>query len=170
MNYLDYPFYYKDLLLGKLRNHIEPYIPYDLDISKINENLYISDISPIYDLRFLKETGITHILTTVLGIEPQFPNDFKYMTVNSRDTETEDLQQYFNKTSKYIDEAIKNNGKILVHCSYGISRSATIIIAYFIWKGYSFEKAYNLVKSKREIINPNESFMIQLKNFETECK
>lgn len=68
-----------------------------------------------------------------------------------------------------IIDAIKSNagGKILVHCRAGISRSATICIAYLIkTKRIRMEEAYDYVKSKRCLISPNFNFMAQLLAFE----
>jgi len=51
-------------------------------------------------------------------------------------------------------------GSVLVHCSMGISRSSTIVIAFIMKKfTFSFSKAYNLVKKKRPIICPNSGFI-----------
>ena len=51
---------------------------------------------------------------------------------------------------------MEGNEKILVNCMIGSSRSATIVIAYIMWKQkMKYEDAFNFVKSKRKIINPN---------------
>lgn len=52
------------------------------------------------------------------------------------------------------------NEKILFHCHSGVSRSATFAIAYLMKKHkLTKDKAFDLVKSKRSIINPNYGFM-----------
>ena len=62
---------------------------------------------------------------------------------------------------------MEGNEKILVNCMIGSSRSATIVIAYIMWKQkMKYEDAFNFVKSKRKIINPNYGFKEQLKIFE----
>lgn len=46
----------------------------------------------------------------------------------------------------------------------GVSRSATIVIAYLIRKyKCSYEKAYKKVKDRRQIVKPNSGFVMQLK-------
>lgn len=61
----------------------------------------------------------------------------------------------------------KNNSKCLVHCKMGVSRSASTVIAYAMKEnGWSLEKAYNFVKQKRSIAQPNPAFMKQLAEYE----
>lgn len=60
-------------------------------------------------------------------------------------------------------------GRVLVHCQAGISRSATICLAYLIMKKQvKLEEAFEFVKQRRSIISPNFSFMGQLLQFESQ--
>lgn len=63
-----------------------------------------------------------------------------------------------------------------MHCVAGISRSASVVIAYLMkHKKYSlshvctfFEiliQALNKVKRRRNIVNPNKGFLLQLEEF-----
>jgi len=54
---------------------------------------------------------------------------------------------------KFIDNEIINGRKVYVHCSEGISRAATIVAAYFIYKGCSIEDSITKLKSVRPFIN-----------------
>jgi len=48
---------------------------------------------------------------------------------------------------------------VLVHCHMGVSRSATVVIAYLMkYFHMTHREAYNFVKKKRSVINPNEGF------------
>ncbi|XP_042303626.1 dual specificity protein phosphatase 4 [Sceloporus undulatus] len=61
------------------------------------------------------------------------------------------------------------HGRVLVHCHAGISRSATICLAYLIMKKrVKLEEAFEFVKQRRSIISPNFSFMGQLLQFESQ--
>lgn len=62
-----------------------------------------------------------------------------------------------------IDEIKSKGGSVFVHCHAGISRSATVCIAYLMQKKHmSLSDAYKFVQSKRPIISPNLGFMGQL--------
>lgn len=58
-------------------------------------------------------------------------------------------------------------GKVLVHCKMGISRSASVVIAYAM-KAYhlTLAEASQLVKTKRSCIKPNNAFALQLKTYQ----
>ena len=76
------------------------------------------------------------------------------------------IKCYFDSTNNFIDNCVKNNGKVLVHCMYGVSRSATIVCAYLI-KTLHIDTltAYKLLKDKRDIVHPNEGFIRQLNDY-----
>ena len=60
-----------------------------------------------------------------------------------------------------------NNKPVLVHCHRGVSRSATVVIAYMMkFKNIGMLEAFNFVKIQRPIIDPNFGFLIQLQAFE----
>ena len=49
---------------------------------------------------------------------------------------------------------------VLVHCAAGVSRSATIVLSYLMKRNLmSRDKAYEYLKSKRNVIHPNSNFM-----------
>ena len=57
--------------------------------------------------------------------------------------------------------------KVLVHCKMGISRSAATVTA-FAMKEYrmSLKEALAHVKSRRSVVNPNDGFVNQLRDYE----
>ena len=67
----------------------------------------------------------------------------------------------------FAERVRDSQGKVLVHCEAGISRSATICIAYLMcYKRWTLDLAYDFVKSRRNLISPNLNFMQQLHQFE----
>lgn len=63
-------------------------------------------------------------------------------------------------------KSIQENKKVLIHCQCGISRSASLIIAYVMKSlGLNIDSAYSYVKDKSPWIGPNMSLIYQLYDF-----
>ena len=135
--------------------------------SCILEHLYLGSEWNASNLEELQTNGITHILNVTREIDNFFPGEFKYKNIRVYDEESTDLLRFFDDTYKFIKEAKDCNGKVLVHCKMGISRSATITICYLM-KEYSkdLNSALQHAKQRRSIVNPNKSFLKQLEVFE----
>ncbi len=59
------------------------------------------------------------------------------------------------------DEAKENGAAVLVHCELGVSRSATIVIAWLIkHAGMTLKEAFAHTKQRRRVIMPNEGALI----------
>ncbi len=87
-------------------------------------------------------------------------------TLQAMDTFTYDMSQHFDETFKFIDSQRLQGRNVLVHCHAGVSRSATIIVAYLIKKEpTNLTKALASLRSKRPRAKPNEAFMQQLRKF-----
>ncbi len=72
------------------------------------------------------------------------------------------LDQYFRECADYIEGALSSGGKILVNCRQGVSRSATIAMAFLMIKHHvSAQDAVRMVRAQREI-SPNDGFLQQL--------
>ncbi|KAI9508430.1 hypothetical protein F5148DRAFT_1196545 [Russula earlei] len=70
---------------------------------------------------------------------------------------------------EWIDRAREQGGKVLVHCRVGVSRSATVTIAYVMkYLGISLVEAYLIVRSRRlsVLIQPNMRLLYNLCGWE----
>lgn len=77
------------------------------------------------------------------------------------------LRSEFPQAFDYIEEAKTRGGKVLVHCQLGVSRSASLVIAYVMKTLHmGLTDAYELVKARSAVISPNMSLMYQLSEFE----
>ncbi|KAJ9657101.1 tyrosine/serine/threonine protein phosphatase [Coniosporium apollinis] len=68
---------------------------------------------------------------------------------------------------KLIDDRVQCGKRVLVHCQCGVSRSASLIVAYGLYKnpGISVQEAYDAVKKRSKWIGPNMSLIMQLQEF-----
>ncbi|KAN0055457.1 hypothetical protein ACTA71_008569 [Dictyostelium dimigraforme] len=135
------------------------------DVSRIFPGFYIGSL-PSVNRNTLDKYQITHVCSVLNEFQPKWTKIYKYLHIDIYDSPSVDIMKYFDKTFQFIEEGRKDGG-VLVHCFAGISRSATICIAYIMRKlNISFEDAHGLVSDARPIIYPNESFIKQLKKYE----
>jgi len=130
-------------------------------------SLYIGSLLAAKNKQKLKSEGITHILTVANKIESLGHKDqYHWMRISVLDSFDEDLLYYVKEAIDFIDEGRKN-GKVLVHCHAGVSRSATIVLCYMMYnEKIPFFVAYERLKNARKVINPNPSFRRQLEIYE----
>ena len=84
-------------------------------MSMVIPQLYIGTITSAESLNHLKDTGITHIVQAMGGMEPMFPKEFKYKILNVEDSPFENIGNHFENTCMWISDAMDRGGKILVH-------------------------------------------------------
>jgi len=129
----------------------------------INDKLYLGNYDQAKDLNTLKKFKISHILMCGTFLEKMFPDSFVYEHFEIEDTIEENISKFFKRGIEFIE----NSDVVFVHCHAGVSRSASIVIAYIMHKfKIGYEDAYKIVKNKRREIFPNESFRNQLREFE----
>ena len=66
-----------------------------------------------------------------------------------------------------IDRRIEAGKSVLIHCQLGVSRSASLVIAYGLYKKYhpDFHSMYTAVKERSRWVGPNMSLIYQLMDF-----
>jgi len=138
------------------------------DVDKINlviDDLYISSVNGANNIDELMDLNITHIVSAMPNIPNKIKkNDFICKHINVEDDCNQDISQYFDQVIDFIKS---NKNSTLVHCIGGVSRSATLVIAYLM-KEYrmTYDLAYSFLKLKRPIIFPNDGFKRQLQKYE----
>lgn len=137
-------------------------------MDQVFENIYIGNYAAALHINYLKEIGITHILVSGNNLRKMFPKDFEYESVNLYDSEYTKISKHFQLTNEFINKG-NTEGKILVHCGHGISRSVSLVIAFLIYfRKIPYSKSLDLVKRKRSIAKPNNGFEKELRNYSYE--
>ncbi|XP_030019374.1 dual specificity protein phosphatase 13-like [Sphaeramia orbicularis] len=147
-----------------------------LHLSQIDEvwpNLYIGNVAVAQNKAVLLRLGITHILNAAhakqgsIGNQNFYGNDVVYCGIPADDSAHFDLDVYFRPAADFIHKALKSpDGKVLVHCIMGMSRSSTLVLAYLmIYHHMPLKKALQKVVQKRAIY-PNRNFLALLLDLE----
>ncbi|BFZ07246.1 hypothetical protein BsWGS_10285 [Bradybaena similaris] len=136
--------------------------------SQVLPFLYLGNERDAKDLSRLKSLNISYVLNVTSHVPHYYDEQgISYKRIPASDSAQQNLKQYFEEAIEYIDDARQNNAKVLIHCHAGVSRSATITIAYLLkHTKLAMADAYKFVKGKRAIISPNFNFMGQLLEFE----
>mgnify|MGYP004502288915 CR=1 FL=1 len=153
--------------------------------------LYIGGLYALYQTDLIRAAGITHVLS-VIDYDPLLQEKFshlKHFHIRADDHPNENLLQHFPEAVKYVDQALKevkqiekaenaasedaadDAGGVFVHCAMGKSRSATLVVAYLMWK-YRLDAATALDQlcEGRPVCDPNPGFKEQLSVWEKMCK
>ncbi|KAH9424493.1 Dual specificity protein phosphatase 3 [Dermatophagoides pteronyssinus] len=151
--------------------YVLPIEPYD----EVYPNIFLGDSTTALCIHLLKRLGITHVLNAACGrqrnlglvntSESFYRNaQIEFMGIEALDMSSFPLYQHFQSAANFIEMAVDKtpNGKILVHCGEGISRSSTLVIAYLMLK-----KSMTVTDSIRSIVKyrnilPNQGFLLQL--------
>ena len=113
--------------------------------------------------------SIKHVLTVASYLKVKVPYFVKHHTqVNIDDQDCDDILKILPKALKAIDRGMSSpSSSIFVHCSSGLSRSPTTIIAWLMTRrNMSMNGALELVRSVRPKVNPNVGFLVQLRALE----
>lgn len=115
----------------------------------------------------VKNLKVTHIVNVCTEHRNAFPDDITYLNINVEDLNSSCLNLYFRKCCDFMKNAFDEDGCVLVHCNLGMSRSSTMSLCYLMEsRHWSLKEAYDFMKSKRQAVKPNRSFLRQLCEFE----
>lgn len=130
--------------------------------------LYLGDQDMANNRRELRRLGITHVLNASHSRWRGTPEAYeglgiRYLGVEAHDSPAFDMSIHFQTAADFIHRALSQpGGKILVHCAVGVSRSATLVLAYLmLYHHFTLVEAIKKVKDHRGII-PNRGFLRQL--------
>ena len=136
-------------------------------MDKITEKVYLGDWMGAEDEDQLKRNNIKRVLSCMGHLSPKYKdNSIEQKIIELDDSPQTNIIQYFKDSIKFMEES----DKVFVHCFAGVSRSATLVIAYFMWKNHkSYKEIFEFIKKTR-LIGPNLGFRKQLLLFEQQLK
>ncbi|CAD5222065.1 unnamed protein product [Bursaphelenchus xylophilus] len=139
------------------------------DMHEILPGLYLGSYSAAINRRSLEAANISAVLS-IMTTSVKKEKQIKYKQIHLEDDPSSDLSKHFEECINFIHFYRVANRNVLVHCLMGVSRSATIVIAYImaITKLDPFD-VIGFVTSRRDFINPNEGFLEQLKIYKAKC-
>ena len=136
-------------------------------MSQIDTQIWIGNIGDASNQQFLKDNNITHILCCA----EEFKNPPGFLYINSKtdqwhylpivdDVADSKTEAQFREGAKKLNDWLNAGHKVMVHCYAGMSRSTSVVIAYYIlYKGWSFDLAYSHCRQRRLQVNPHPDFV-----------
>jgi protein-tyrosine phosphatase len=150
--------------------------------SKVLPFLYIGDKKHAKNRAVLQELNIKRIVnvTPTRAVDPiagcmnffekEGADKFLYKRIPINDNRGEDLLSHLEGVVAFI-EAGRFHGSVLVHCQKGVSRSASVVVAYLMkHRGLTLNDALKYLRLRRPEVKPHEAFMHQLGQFEQQLQ
>ena len=133
-------------------------------IDHIIDNIYLGDFRTADNIDILKEHNITHIINCAFNLPNKYPEQITYKRLELRDETDQPIIEKLEEAYQFIKENKDKN--IFVHCVFGKSRSASVVIFYIMKeKKLNFNEAKNYVKNIRQIVEPNSGFENELNRY-----
>lgn len=158
--------------LSYVSPHSSPYLEYSMKdvsvISSITSSIFIG--SDNFTEEDLKKNNISHIINISCNEDIQYDRItswFIYLPDGGYTYNERSIDDYFPLVNEFIQNVINNDGNVLVHCHMGISRSATLVIAYMIKTlNKSYEEVVKIVCDKRPVVDPCLVFVYKLMEYQ----
>ncbi|EPQ19110.1 Dual specificity protein phosphatase 18 [Myotis brandtii] len=136
-------------------------------LSQLTSTLYIGNAKAANNRHLLSSNRITAVISMSAEIFSTFIEDILYLKVPVTDSPSTRIGDFFDIIADYIHSVELRQGRTLVHCHAGISRSATVCIAFLMkYRSLSLLEAHTWTKACRPIIRPNMGFWEQLIQYE----
>ena len=139
-------------------------------MSQIDDQIWIGNSSNAHDQQFFKDRGITHILCCAeeLKFRPGFVEASRWHHLPIVDNIADEAEELFREGAALLKKWLNEGHKIMVHCFGGVSRSVSVVIAYYIlYKGWSYDIAYSHCRQRRPYADPHDDFVPILRRMQT---
>ena len=139
-------------------------------IKALDNRVFLGNEDNARDLDLLQSYAITHVISLTQSV--YHPEKIAYYPINIDDSPVANIYQYFEPCVEFINDALaardSHSGmNVFVHCAAGVSRSASIVIAYLMSsQRVDYETALGMVRADRHYVCPNEGFVLQLRQWQ----
>ncbi|CAM9104317.1 unnamed protein product, partial [Ectocarpus fasciculatus] len=119
--------------------------------------------------RALVERNITCVVSVVSADKRALPKSIisEHLHIHAHDDSKANLLQQFPRIVEFVDQNLKRNNCVYIHCGAGVSRAPTSTTAYLMWRyRLPATEALTMVKRARPMARPNVNFVSQLKEWE----
>nr|XP_002763843.2 dual specificity protein phosphatase 21-like [Callithrix jacchus] len=132
-------------------------------LSQVTSSLFLSNGVAANSKLLLTSHRITTVINVSIEVANTFFEGIQYIKVPTADAPDSRLYKFFDPVADYIHSVEMRQGRTLLHCVAGVSRSASLCLAYLMkYHSMSLLGAYRWTKSCRPIIRPNNGFWEQL--------
>ncbi len=171
-----------DKLADRVLSRLGLGLDFSLDLresffSEITRTLYLGARPNAERVQELKGAGVTHVVSCLMEDDRSemafLQQDFDHLFLGVHDGMDQDIGGTFSQFFEFAAAATASDpkAKLFVHCEVGVSRSATLAIAWLMkTEGMSFFDALCRVRSKRFQVLPNIGFASQLQRLEHGCQ
>lgn len=153
------------------------------EASLIVPNLYLGSYSDMRCIEALRSRRIINIVnvSTDCELPRELENECNTLRISVEDHSDEPIKKHFQAATQFIHAALQRKEGVLVHCRMGVSRSATIVIAFLMQYGHEYgvppspstqlvryHTALQFVRQRRSQVSPNIGFILALRGMEGE--
>ncbi|KAL6809645.1 protein-tyrosine phosphatase-like protein [Trichoderma sp. SZMC 28015] len=136
-------------------------------------SIFIGPVSAASSVQLLQTNSISHVLSIGASPSSKVPG-VVYDRVSITDSPSSSIAKICDTACDIIETALQSNngtGRILVHCSAGISRSPTVVTAYLIkHQNMSLRAALGQIVRARPQASPNPGFLRELRDLELQLR
>ncbi|NXC43020.1 DUS18 phosphatase, partial [Penelope pileata] len=136
-------------------------------LSHITPCLYLSDSMTADNAQLLAINRINTVINVSFELANTLHPGVQYLHIPIADVPSARISACFDTVANVIRCVGERGGRTLLHCVAGVSRSATLCLAYLMkHHAMSLASAHAWVRSCRPIIRPNNGFWQQLVEYE----
>jgi protein-tyrosine phosphatase len=145
-------------------------LPDKLNMSWITTHLAVGGRVHPEDIKALAASGVTHVVDTRAeycdDAEALAKEHIELLYLPTADTKPLTIEQMF-EGAQWVQERMKQGGRVLIHCEHGVGRSALLTCAVLVYNGMHAQEALQLVQQKRWQAAPNHRQVTRLREFES---